>query len=306
VFPAWVLEPCGLPRGLFTVETLEFFGQVNFLKGGLVSADAVTTVSPTYAAEILTPAFGCGLEGVLAARRGSLVGILNGIDPDAWNPATDRHLPRRYGPGSVTSGKRAARGALADLVGVGGGGRPLVGMVSRLAEQKGADLLADVVDRLIELGLDIVVLGTGERRYEELLRGAQAAHPGRVHLEARFDEHLAHLIYAASDLFLMPSRYEPCGLGQMIAMRYGTVPIVHRTGGLVDSVTDIGDADGTGVLLDELSSTALIAAVSRALNLVADAGALLAVRRRGMGRDFSWAASAGRYLDLYRRLVAAG
>jgi starch synthase len=304
VFPPWVLEPCGLPRELFSMLVLEFYGQVNFLKGGLVSADAVTTVSPTYAREILTPEFGCRLEGVLADRRESLFGILNGLDTDEWNPARDPYLERPYGAADVADGKWAARALLAKDAGVSTGPRPLLGMVSRLAEQKGADLLTAAVDEIVSLGFDIVVLGTGERRYEEALRAAQAAHPGHVAVMTRFDETLAHRIYAASDLFLMPSRYEPCGLGQMIAMRYGTLPVVHRTGGLADTVTDASRKGGVGFVMDKLSPAELTATLGRAKQLLANPPQLAKVRGNGMARDFSWKASAREYVRLYERLIA--
>jgi starch synthase len=303
LFPPWVLEACGLPRELFRMDLLEFYGQVSFLKGGLVSADALTTVSPTYAREILTPAFGCRLEGVLSGRSDSLYGILNGLDLEEWDPAHDPFLELPYAADEVEEGKRAARELLASETGVGSGSRPLLGMVSRLAEQKGADLLAAALDDIVEFGFDLVVLGTGERRYEEAMRAAQAAHPGRVAVLTRFDERLAHRIYAASDLFLMPSRYEPCGLGQMIAMRYGTLPVVNRTGGLADTVLDVGREGGTGFVLDELTPDALVEALSRAHDLLGKPAELARVRERAMARDFSWEASAREYVKLYERLL---
>jgi starch synthase len=304
VFPPWVLEACQLPRDLFTLDTLEFYGQVNFLKGGLVSADAITTVSPTYAREILTPQFGCRLEGVLATRSDRLFGILNGLDLESWNPATDRYIPAPYTAATVREGKTAAHEALAAEAELAPGSRPLLGMVSRLAEQKGADLLAAALEEIVALGFDVVVLGTGERRYEETLQAAQLSHPGRVRVFARFDEGLAHRIYAGSDLFLMPSRWEPCGLGQMIAMRYGTLPVVTRTGGLADTVVEVGEPSGTGFLLAELSPQALVAALTRARELLQNPARLDAVRREGMGRDFSWDRSARAYEELYRSLLA--
>jgi len=285
------------------MRLLEFYGQVNFLKGGLVSADAVTTVSPTYAREILTPEFGCRLEGVLAERRESLFGILNGIDTDEWDPAHDKHLERPYGAADVAAGKRAARELLAKDAGLSSGPRPLLGMVSRLAEQKGADLLTAALDEVVALGLDLVVLGTGERRYEEAMRAAQAAHPGHVAVITRFDERLAHLIYAASDLFLMPSRYEPCGLGQMIAMRYGALPVVNRTGGLADTVTEASRKGGTGFIMDKLSPAELAATLAHAKQLLGSQASLAKVRANGMGRDFSWKASAHEYVKLYEKLL---
>ena len=305
VFEPWVLEPCGLSRTLFTMDTLEFYGQVNFLKGGLVAADAITTVSPTYAREVLTPQFGCRLDGVLSARREALTGILNGLDVREWDPAHDRHLSRPYGTKDAADGKRAARQALAGEAGFDSVQRPLLGMVSRLAEQKGADLLAATLDEVVAMGFDLVVLGTGERRYEDAMRAAELAHPGRVKVFTRFDEQLAHRIYAASDLFLMPSRYEPCGLGQMIAMRYGSLPVVHRTGGLADTVIDAGEASATGFVFDDLTPAAFTAVLGRARRTLDDPRALARLRRNAMARDFSWAASAREYAALYQRLLAS-
>jgi len=304
VFPPWALEACGIPPELFTMDLLEFYGSANFLKGGLVSADAVTTVSPTYAREILTPEFGCGLEGVLATRRDTLFGILNGLDTDEWDPRRDPHLELPFGaPDDAVEGKAAARDLLGREAKLADAGRPLIGMVSRLAEQKGADLLAAALDEIVGLGYDVVVLGAGERRYEEAIRAAQAAHAGRVAAFIKFDERLAHRIYAASDLFLMPSRYEPCGLGQMIAMRYGTLPVVTRTGGLADTVTDADETGGTGFILPEFTPASLIATLRRARAVLADDARLAAMRAAGMARDFSWKASAREYVRLYERLV---
>jgi starch synthase len=303
LFRPWALEACELPRELFTTELMEFYGQVSFLKGGLVTSDAITTVSPTYAKEILTPEFGCRLEGVLATRRDALSGILNGLDVDEWDPARDPYLELPYTADDVADGKSAARALLAAEVGVGGGARPLLGMVSRLAEQKGADLLTAALDDTVELGFDLVVLGTGERRYEDAMRAAQAAHPGRVAVLTRFDERLAHRIYAASDLFLMPSRYEPCGLGQMIAMRYGTLPVVHRTGGLADTVKDVSREGGTGFVMDKLQPSVFTATLARARKVLASPPRLAKLRQTAMARDFSWMASAREYVKLYERLL---
>lgn len=302
LFPPWVMAACELPERLFHQACLEFFGQVNFLKGGLVSADAITTVSPTYAREILEEELGCGLAGVLSDRQDVLIGILNGLDLEVWDPAEDSLLPRPYSIAGVLDGKAAAHRALAEEALLLPGRRPLAGMVSRLAEQKGADLVAAAISDIVGLGFDVVVLGTGERRYEQLLGAAEIAHPGRVKLFARFDEGLAHRIYAASDVFLMPSRYEPCGLGQMSAMRYGALPVASRTGGLADTVTDASAEGGTGFLLDELSTEALVAALERARTALADPAVLAQLRANGMSRDFSWQRSAREYTALYERL----
>lgn len=303
VFPPWTLAACGLGSEHFNVQRLEFYGQVNFLKGSLVTADAITTVSPTYAREILSPAFGCQLEGVLDSRRTALSGILNGIDQQEWDPTLDTLIGQPYGVTDAALGKAANRAALASELGMELTDRPLCGMVSRLAEQKGADLVVAALDDIVTLGFDLVVLGTGERRFEEAIRAAQSAHPGRVRVVTRFDNRLAHQIYAASDLFLMPSRYEPCGLGQMIAMRYGALPVVHHTGGLADTVTDSSRDDATGFVFWELSPSALVDALARAAAVLGSPDRLAWMRRTAMTRDFSWAASARAYDALYRQLA---
>ena len=303
VFAPWVMEQCGLPWRLYHPDCLEYYGKVNLLKGGLVSAGAVTTVSPTYARELLTPEFGCGLGGVLSDRGDALSGILNGLDLEVWDPATDEHLPLAYSADTVATGKAAARAALAAESGLANGSRPVAGMVSRLAEQKGADVVADAAAGIVALGYDLVVLGTGDRHYEEQLQAIELAHTGHVKLLLKFDERLAHRIYAASDVFLMPSRYEPCGLGQMSAMRYGSLPVVHRTGGLADTVSDAESDNATGFVFDEPTPEALLAALARARAVLAAPARLEAMRRTAMAMDFSWQASALRYLALYRTLL---
>ncbi len=305
VFPAWVAEAAALPRELFTVRHLEYFGQVSFLKGGIVAADAVTTVSPTYAREILTPAFGCGLEGVLAQRAADLSGILNGLDTAVWDPETDPHLPVPYRLRNAVSGKRAARAAVAHELELAPGARPLAGMVSRLVEQKGVDLLVAAIDDIVALGFDVVVLGRGARRWEELLVTAETAHPGRVRVVLSFNDPLAHRIYAASDVFLMPSRFEPCGLGQLIALRYGALPIAPPTGGLADTVIDAQRPDGFGLLFSPTTSRALLAAMARAKDLLAAPEELARLRRNAMRRDVSWAVPAREYTALYQELAGA-
>ncbi|MGQ9751503.1 MAG: glycogen synthase GlgA [Thermoanaerobaculaceae bacterium] len=301
LFPPWTLEACQLPRTYFTPEWLEFYGQVNFLKAGLVSASAITTVSPTYAQEILTPAFGCGLEGVLASRRERLFGILNGLDLQLWDPAQDRAIPVPYHRDTATEGKAAAARQLRSQLGMPPSQRPLLGMVSRLTEQKGADVIAGALEAILDLGFDLVVLGTGEARFEDLLRAAQQAHPERVASVCRFDDALARLIYAGSALFLMPSRWEPCGLGQMIAMRYGTLPVAHATGGLVDTIRE--GEQGTGFLFSPCTPAALLEALARAKTVLDQPEKYMAMRRRAMEQDFSWSSSAAGYRDLYLRLL---
>lgn len=305
VFPPWVVAACHLPEAFFTMEYLEYFGQVNFLKAGLVTSSAITTVSPTYAREILTPQFGCGLEGVLHARREHLFGILNGLDEEAWDPARDSALPRSYTAENLAEGKRAAASELRRAVGMPESTRPILGIVSRLTEQKGADVVVAALEDILRLGYDVVILGTGEARFEELLQAARAAHPERVAVALRFDDRLARLIYAGSDLFLMPSRWEPCGLGQMIAMRYGTLPVVHATGGLADTVRDASEPDGNGFVFAPLTPSALVHALERALHLLSQPQAWGQLQKRAMEQDFSWRSSAQNYLDLYAQLVAS-
>lgn len=303
LFPAWALDAAELPRELFTIRHLEYFGQVSFLKGGIVAADAVTTVSPTYAREILSPALGCGLEGVLAERADSLSGILNGLDTSLWDPATDPHLPTPFRSRNVLSGKRAAREVVARELRLAPGTRPLAGMVSRLVEQKGVDLLAAAIDDIVALGFDVVVLGRGARRWEELLATAEQAHPGRVRVVLGFNDPLAHRIYAASDVFLMPSRFEPCGLGQLIAMRYGALPVAPPTGGLADTVIDAERPEGFGLVFSPTTSRALLAALTRARDILAAPDELARLRRNAMRRDVSWNAPAREYEALYRGLL---
>ena len=297
LFDAALLERLELPPATFAIEGLEFYGRLSFLKGGLVYSDAISTVSPTYAREIQTEEFGCGLEGVLRERRGVLRGILNGIDGELWNPMTDAHLAERY---SWTSLERKApnKAALQRRLNlVEEPATPLLGVVSRFAHQKGIDLLAGAVDELVQLGAQLCVLGRGERDYEAALAAAAARHPGRVACAVGFNEELAHLIEAGADMFLMPSRYEPCGLNQMYSQRYGTPPVARATGGLVDTIAD-GE---TGFLFEPAESAALVAAVKRALGVYADTRRWRELQRRAMTRDFSWAAPARQYADLYAR-----
>jgi len=306
LFDPSALADADLPPGLFHPEGVEFWGRVSFLKAGLVAADRLTTVSPRYALEITTPEYGHGLDGVLRARQADLVGILNGIDDAVWNPATDPHLPARYDVDDL-AGKKRCREALAAELGFPAPvppGRALLGVVSRFAVQKGFDLLFEALPRLLERDVALVVLGAGEAVYEQGFRDLQAAHPGRVRVRVAVDEGLAHRIEAGSDLFLMPSRYEPCGLNQMYSLRYGTLPVVRETGGLADSVPDAdADPQGLGFSFQPPTADALLGAIDRALAAWADPARLGELRRRGMSRDFSWRAAARKTLDLYTDLL---
>jgi starch synthase len=298
-FPASAIADLGLDQRLFHSEGLEFFGRLNFLKAGIVWSDAVNAVSPTYAREIQTPEFGFGLDGLLRARVSKLSGILNGVDYEEWNPETDRHLLANYSASDL-SGKGVCKQALLEEVGLPAtaADRPLMGIVSRFAHQKGMDLAAGIAP-LIDATL--VVLGSGEAPLENAFRSLALAYPDRIAAHIGYDEGLAHRIEAGADMFLMPSRYEPCGLNQIYSLRYGTVPIVHATGGLEDTVND-----RTGFKFRE----DLAGAVETALGEFQDRERWTARMRRGMAQDFSWDASAVEYQRLYSkapaRRVAAG
>jgi starch synthase len=306
VFWHYDLPMTGLGWDLFTPAGIEFYGHLSLLKGALVFADLLTTVSPTYAREIQTPEFGERLDGVLRERRLDLVGILNGLDVLAWNPATDLDIPKRFDrddPG----GKAVCTAALRKELGLPepGGRAPLVGVVSRLAEQKGLDLVADSVAAIRAAGGQLAVLGTGEEPWERRLTELARSDPDSVAVRIGFDDRLARRIYAGADLFLMPSRYEPCGLGQLIALRYGTVPVVRRTGGLADTVRpwDGATGQGTGFMFDELSADACGAALARAFAAHAAPAAWRRLVANAMAADFSWDASAKSYVTCYRRAI---
>jgi starch synthase len=301
--PAAVWPALGLPDGWFTPEGLELNGGVSYLKGGILFADALTTVSPTYAREILAPEQGHGLDGVLRGRRERLTGILNGVDYTEWDPARDRFIARPYSARDLT-GKAACKTALQEAFGLAREPRrPLAGIVSRLVGQKGWDILLEALPPLVERGLQVAALGSGEARFEEGLRELVARYPGRVAARIGFDRALAHQIEAGADLFLMPSRYEPCGLNQMYSLRYGTLPVVRATGGLADTVIDASDPlDGTGFVFGPYTAEALIDAVLRALAIY-DSPHGEALQRRAMAQDFSWERAARRYAALYGALA---
>jgi len=281
--------------GLPLLEGLEFYGRMSFLKGGLAYADAINTVSPTYAREMQTPEYGCGLDGLLRSRRELLSGIANGIDTASWNPAADARIAARYdasGLDKKTRNKDALQKRLKLKVGAE---TPLVGLVGRLTHQKGIDLVIAAIDELAAMA-QVALLGKGERGYESALAAAAARHPGRIAVTIGFNDDLAHAIEAGADLFLMPSRYEPCGLNQMYSQRYGTLPVARATGGLVDTITD-GES---GFLFE---GTDLSAALRRALAVFKDRRRWRAMQRAAMARDFSWGEPARRYAALYRRIA---
>lgn len=303
LFPGEVLPRLGISWAHFNFLGLEFYGLLNFLKAGLVYADALTTVSPTYAQEIQTLEYAWGLQGVLVERARDLHGILNGIDHEAWDPGNDEALVRRYSRADLGPRKHNAT-ALREEFGLPKDRRPLVGVVNRLVQQKGIDLLLALEPRMEELGLQWAVLGSGEAGYEAAVEDMARRHPGTFAARIGFDDAVARRIYAGSDLFCMPSYFEPCGLGQMIALRYGSLPVVRRTGGLADTVRDLFDPKGVGFVFDDPTPAALDAALVRARVFLGNSSRTVAARRRGMALDYSWDASARRYLEVYRE--AAG
>ncbi len=299
-----LLADLGLPSHAFRFDGVEFHGRLSFLKAGLQFADRITTVSPTYAQEILRPEFGYGFEGLLHHRRDRLSGILNGIDTAVWNPATDPALAVHYDAGSLQR-KRELRRALQRELGLTARNEaPVLGVISRFTEQKGLDLLLQVADRVVAQGMQLAVLGSGEAWMEQGFRELAARHPGDCAVRIGFDEGLAHRIEAGADLFVMPSRFEPCGLNQMYSLRYGTPPIVRRTGGLADTVIDadamrLRDGSANGFVFDEPTAPALSGAIERAAALWKEPSRFTALQRAGMAADFGWATAAQRYLDVY-------
>lgn len=305
IFPPGVLEQISLDRSIFNIDGLEFYGKVNFLKGGLLFSDFLTTVSRKYAEEIQTPEFGCGLEGVLRNRSSRLRGIINGVDYEAWNPATDKLIPSPYSPASL-AGKKACRKALLKRMGAANPETtsPVIGIVSRFAAQKGFDLIAQAAGTLASLDVIVAALGTGEPEYEQLFRQLAADYPQKFLVKVGYDNEMAHWIEAGADIFLMPSRYEPCGLNQIYSLKYGTPPVVRATGGLEDTIQEFNGTEGTGFKFHEYSMLALLDALTNALNYTRQPAAWRRVMLNGMAKDYSWNASAKAYSAIYEQLRA--
>ena len=307
LFPTGTASTLNLPGQLVHPEGLEFHGLLSFIKGGLVYSDRITTVSPTYALEIQTPDFGYGLEGLLAHRKDSLSGIINGIDMDQWNPETDSLITQNYKPTSLNQKKfnkselqRRLALPVNDQV-------PLFGLIGRLVEQKGIDMILDCLPEMVAMPIQFVLLGGGDKSFEKKLSNLAHFYPDKLAITIGYDEALAHLIEAGADIFLMPSRFEPCGLNQMYSQRYGTVPIVRKTGGLADTVVDslphtLADNTATGIVFNAAEAGALLEAIKRAMILYSNHDAWKKMQLNGMKQDFSWQQSAEQYLALYDSL----
>ena len=309
LFPAETFAALGLPASLWGIDSLEFYGQVSFIKGGLAHADMISTVSPTYAREIRTPAYGCGLEGLLNHRAERLIGILNGADYAQWDPQHDTLIPHHYNAQSLQN-KAANKIALQTRFGLPvAAGIPVFAIISRLVEQKGIDLILGSLPELLRHNIQFIILGNGEPRYEAAFTAFATQYPNQVAVQIGFNEELAHLIESGADAFVMPSLFEPCGLNQIYSLRYGTMPVVRRTGGLADTVVDATPATlkehtATGIVFNEATPTVLLSALERALALYQEPALWQQIVCTGMKQDFSWKHSAKQYLALYRQAIA--
>ncbi len=305
LFAPDTLPLLGLPWDLLTIAKMEFFGQVNFLKGALVYADFVTTVSKKYSQEIQTAEFGFGLEGVLRDRSGTVTGILNGVDYNEWSPQADKFIAAKYSPGDL-SGKTRCKHDLLAAFGLtdANPALPVIGIVSRFAAQKGFDLIGQIMDRLAREEMIVLALGSGDKLYEEMFLRLNKQYPQKIAVKIAYDNAIAHKIEAGSDMFLMPSKYEPCGLNQIYSLKYGTVPIVRATGGLDDTIEpwDPRTGKGTGFKFSEYGSEALLRTIKEALRAYRDETSWQVLMRNGMMKDFSWSASAREYVRVYERV----
>lgn len=304
LFSYGTFQALDLPAAWWSSEALEFYGQLSFIKGGIVFADWITTVSPTYADEIRTPAFGCGLDGLLKHRADKLTGILNGVDYKVWSPGSDKLIPHAYNARAISGKAKNKADLQSDLNLPQKPQLPLLAHIGRLVPQKGVDLILDVLPDLMDRRLQLVILGTGDSTLESALKSASHKYPDKLAVSLTYNEALAHRIEAGADMFLMPSRFEPCGLNQIYSLRYGTVPVVRRTGGLADTVTDaniesLQTATANGFRFEEPTAPALLDAIDRALALYPQTAVWRRLIAAGMRQDFSWKKSAQRYLDLY-------
>jgi starch synthase len=306
LFPSVQLPLTGLSNDVLGNGALEYYGKINLMKGGLIFSDILSTVSPTYAREIQTKEYGCGLEKILFKRRKDLFGILNGIDYSDWNPETDKYIYENYSIKTLSK-KKNNKVALQKEIGLLiDKDKPLLGMISRLVHQKGLDLLIDIIEPLLQKGIQFVLLGTGEKKYQNMFSSIAKKYNRCASINLKFDAVLANKIYTGVDIFLMPSRYEPCGLGQLISMKYGTIPVVRATGGLADTVIDFDENSkkGTGFTFKQPSSGDFLKAIQRALRLYQNQKKWNNLMKRIMKLDFSWDKSSDRYIDLYKKTLS--
>ncbi|PIZ15538.1 glycogen synthase GlgA [Candidatus Desantisbacteria bacterium CG_4_10_14_0_8_um_filter_39_17] len=307
LFACQILDFAGLDRALFNYHQLEFYGKVNFAKAGLVFSDVLNTVSEKYAQEIQTSKFGCGLDGVLLERVKDLYGIINGIDYEEWNPSTDKYILEKY-DNETLEGKNVNKQNLQRVFGLPNMDVPLIGLIGRLAAQKGLDILESALPSLIKQDVQFVLLGKGDEKYEVLCQELSVKYPEKFKVQLGFDVPLSHQIYAGCDLFIMPSYFEPCGLGQLIALRYGTIPVVHATGGLADTISDYNEIteEGQGFSFEEYSSTQLILTLERAISIYQNRQRWIRLMKNVMNLRFSWQNSAKKYLKLYEKICNSG
>ncbi len=301
IFQPFMWDLLGLPSEMFSADGLEFYGNISLLKAGLTYADAIATVSPTYAREITSQEYGYGFDGLLRARHWDLFGILNGLDTATWNPQKDTYIAAHYSAADP-SGKALCKAALQKKCGFKvAPDKPVLGLVSRMAYQKGVEHVINNAEYWLSLGGQLAICGNGETGYVEAFKNLAATHPDAIFMETKFSEEMAHQIEAGSDFFIMPSRYEPCGLNQMISLVYGTIPIVRRTGGLMDTVFDYewNEENGNGITFDDFSSQAVADSLTRARRLFDDRELMTLLKERAMKSDFSWERAAGEYLELY-------
>ncbi len=308
VFPKETMPVSGLPQDLYSVKGLEYYGKMNFMKGGILFSDKITTVSERYSKQIQTPEYGYGLDGVLRDRTEDIVGILNGVDYTAWNPETDSHIAANFDVKDL-SGKQKCKEELIKIFDLQGTDKsPVIGLISRLADQKGFDILAEAMEDLLKLDICLIILGTGDAKYERQYGALGKKYPGRLGVKIAFDNALAHKIEAGSDMFLMPSKYEPCGLNQMYSLKYGTIPIVRATGGLDDTIKEFNPerGNGNGFKFGAYSSVELIKAVKRARYLYRNKRLWTKLMENAMKEDFSWKKSAWKYEQVYQQALGKG
>ncbi|MBT9538194.1 MAG: glycogen synthase GlgA [Nitrospirae bacterium] len=304
LFPQSDMPLTGFDRSLFTPEGIEFYGKINFLKAGLISADSITAVSNNYAKEILSREYGFGLDGVLRKRASALTGIVNGIDSREWNPESDAFIKRNYSLKDIDGKKECKLQLLKECSIKPDAEMPLIGMVGRLSGQKGLDLILESLDEILSAGANLIILGRGDEMFHRRLSSAAKKYKGRMYVKVGFEDSLAHKIYAGADIFLMPSRYEPCGIGQLIAMRYGTIPVARRTGGLADTVLDHRplEGEGTGFLFSDYTADALQGCLKRALCVYVNEARWKKLMHSAMKMNFSWPDSAKKYIELYDKV----